>query len=78
MQFQSQPAIIISHDLNTVFVFPSVELDDGMLKDFLAETKGLVPYLRGEALHKADKLAEAHEEVAAEGQTQAPSRDDQV
>jgi len=56
----------------------SVNLGSGMLEEFLAETKGLTPFARGEALHKADKLAEAHEESAAEGQTQAPSRDDQV
>jgi len=55
-----------------------VELEDGMLKEFLVETKGLTPFFRGEALHNADKLAEAHEEVASEGQTQAPSRDDNL
>jgi len=55
-----------------------IELADGMLRDFLNETKNLTPYDRGEALHKADKLAEAHEEIACEGQTDVPSRDDQI
>ena len=54
----------------------SVKLEDGILKTFLDETRSLTPYARGEALQKSDSLSEAHEEVAAEGQTTPSSRDD--
>lgn len=54
-----------------------VKLEDGILKQFLDATKEMDPQGRGKELEKFNKIANIHEEVAAEGQT-AGNRDDKL
>jgi ubiquitin carboxyl-terminal hydrolase L3 len=51
------------------------ELQDGILKEFISETSGLSPEERGLALGNSEKMAQAHGNMAEEGQTLAPDRD---
>eukprot|EP01114_Cavostelium_apophysatum_P017900 TRINITY_DN5410_c0_g1_i1.p1 TRINITY_DN5410_c0_g1~~TRINITY_DN5410_c0_g1_i1.p1 ORF type:complete len:258 (-),score=34.26 TRINITY_DN5410_c0_g1_i1:28-732(-) len=53
-----------------------ISLAQGPLKEFFDQTASMDPALKATALEKADKLAEVHEENAKEGQTQAPSLED--
>lgn len=48
------------------------------LSTFFGSTKDLTPEERGKHLETDTAFSEAHEEVAQEGQTQAPSREDRV
>lgn len=56
----------------------SIELAEGSLKTFLKTTKGLSPDERAAKLEVDEGLSTAHEESAQEGQTEAPSRDENV
>ncbi|XP_043465244.1 ubiquitin carboxyl-terminal hydrolase-like [Leptopilina heterotoma] len=49
-----------------------LDLQDGMLKSFLEETKNLSPTERGERLMSAGDIADTHKEFAREGQTEVP------
>lgn len=48
----------------------SLQLDDGFLKTFLDETKGLSFAERGERLINAQGIIDTHMESAQEGQTE--------
>jgi len=48
------------------------------LSKFFGDTKDLSPEERGKHLETDEAFGEAHDEVAQEGQTRAPSRDDHV
>lgn len=50
----------------------------GHLKNFLDETKDLSSEARAEKLEADEGLSSAHEESAQGGQTEAPSRDENV
>ncbi|XP_063986407.1 ubiquitin carboxyl-terminal hydrolase isozyme L3 [Diachasmimorpha longicaudata] len=53
-----------------------IDLDDGILKTFLEKAKDLSFSERGELLvNTASKIIDAHEQLAQEGQTQAPQED---
>jgi len=74
----------VSNACGTVGIFHAlansssdVELTDGILKDFVADTAFLSPLERGQALEKSDKVSEAHEATAQEGQTAAPDPEEQ-
>jgi ubiquitin carboxyl-terminal hydrolase L3 len=51
---------------------------DKHLSKFFGETKDLSPEERGKHLESDTTFGEVHEEVAQEGQTQAPPRDEKV
>jgi len=56
-----------------------VKLDgESILQQFLDKTKDLDPIARGQELEKFNKIACAHEEIASEGQTAAPPRDEDL
>lgn len=55
-----------------------IQLEDGFLKKFLDETKGLSYTERGEHLEKAQGIIDTHMESAQEGQTEAPGEDIEV
>lgn len=55
-----------------------LQLDDGFLKTFLDETKGLSFAERGERLINAQGIIDTHMESAQEGQTEAPGEDMEV
>jgi len=56
-----------------------VKLEDGStLADFIKATAGMTPEARGEELEKFNRISSAHEEVAADGQTAAPSADENL
>lgn len=55
-----------------------LQLEDGFLKTFLDETKGLPSAERGERLVNAQGIIDTHMESAQEGQTEAPSEDIEV
>jgi len=56
-----------------------VQLEDGStLADFIKATAGMTAEARGEELEKFNRIASAHEEVAAEGQTAPPSADENL
>ncbi|OXU24718.1 hypothetical protein TSAR_008378 [Trichomalopsis sarcophagae] len=55
-----------------------IELEDGVLKKFLEETKDLTSQQRGEKLMEAQGISSTHEDFAQEGQTEAPSEDEKV
>lgn len=56
----------------------TLQLEDGFLKTFLDETKGLSSAERGERLIKAQGIIDIHMESAQEGQTEAPGEDMEV
>jgi ubiquitin carboxyl-terminal hydrolase L3 len=56
----------------------NVQLLDGTLKGFLEETAKMNPMERGLALENSNNISEAHEEIASEGQTEVPNRDDNL
>lgn len=56
----------------------SIQLEDGSLKDFLDKAKDKGPEERAKLLEENDKVCDAHDVVAKEGQTNAPSLDDKV
>ncbi|XP_011690620.1 PREDICTED: ubiquitin carboxyl-terminal hydrolase isozyme L3 [Wasmannia auropunctata] len=56
----------------------AIQLEDGFLKKFLDETKGLSYLERGERLDKAQGIIDTHMESAQEGQTEAPAEDAEV
>ncbi|ESN91597.1 hypothetical protein HELRODRAFT_185187 [Helobdella robusta] len=51
---------------------------DKHLNKFFNDTKGLTPEERGEKLENDPAFGEAHEEVACEGQSKVPSRDEKI
>jgi len=53
-----------------------IELGDGILKEFLEETKGLSPEEKGEALAKNEKIKDLHHKIAEEGQTAVPNAEE--
>ncbi|XP_014476264.1 PREDICTED: ubiquitin carboxyl-terminal hydrolase isozyme L3 [Dinoponera quadriceps] len=55
-----------------------LQLEDGFLKTFLDETKGLPSSERGERLINAQGIIDTHMESAQEGQTEAPGEDMEV
>jgi len=56
-----------------------VDLADGtLLRQFLDSVRGKDPEAIGEELEKFQSIATAHEEIANEGQTAAPNREDQI
>ncbi|XP_012532804.1 ubiquitin carboxyl-terminal hydrolase isozyme L3 isoform X2 [Monomorium pharaonis] len=55
-----------------------IQLEDGFLKKFLDETKGLSYIERGERFEKAQDIIDTHMESAQEGQTEAPAEDVEV
>jgi ubiquitin carboxyl-terminal hydrolase L3 len=56
----------------------AVQLEDGILKEFMTETAGMTPEERGQALANSEKLAQAHEKIAEEGQTAAPDPEERL
>ncbi|XP_032691201.1 ubiquitin carboxyl-terminal hydrolase isozyme L3 [Odontomachus brunneus] len=56
----------------------TLQLEDGFLKTFLDETKGLPSAERGERLINAQGIIDTHMESAQEGQTEAPGEDMEV
>lgn len=56
----------------------SINLSEGHLKTFLEATKNMDPDERATKLEEDHSLSNAHEESAAEGQTEAPDRDEKV
>ncbi|XP_021951365.1 ubiquitin carboxyl-terminal hydrolase isozyme L3 [Folsomia candida] len=57
--------------------FEDLKLDsESILKKFLENTKDMDAHARGLELEKFNQIATVHEEIASEGQTAAPSRDD--
>jgi len=57
----------------------TVKLEDGSsLADFIKTTAGMTPEARGGELEKFNRIASAHEEIASEGQTAAPSADEHL
>uniref|UniRef100_A0A023GC21 Ubiquitin carboxyl-terminal hydrolase n=1 Tax=Amblyomma triste TaxID=251400 RepID=A0A023GC21_AMBTT len=52
--------------------------DDGLLNKFLAATKAMNPDERGTYLEQCKEIAQVHEEYARQGQTQAPSANENV
>ncbi|KAJ3152492.1 Ubiquitin carboxyl-terminal hydrolase isozyme L3 [Geranomyces variabilis] len=55
-----------------------LELNDGPLKDIIAQTRDLSPDERASVLETSAALARVHEESSQEGQTVAPPRDSDV
>ncbi|KAF6201198.1 hypothetical protein GE061_005645 [Apolygus lucorum] len=55
-----------------------IELADGTLKQFLESTKDMDPEARGTELQKNSNVADAHNTIAVEGQTEVPSEDDKI
>ncbi|XP_011632267.1 ubiquitin carboxyl-terminal hydrolase isozyme L3 [Pogonomyrmex barbatus] len=55
-----------------------IQLENGFLKKFLDETKGLSYAERGERLENAQDIIDTHMESAQEGQTEAPAEDMEV
>lgn len=56
-----------------------IDLTDGStLKQFLDATKDMSPEDRGNELIKSSNVADAHNNIALEGQTQVPSEDEKV
>lgn len=56
-----------------------MQLEDGsILKNFIETTKAMDPHERGLQLEKVGEIATVHEEVANEGQTAAPNRDESI
>jgi ubiquitin carboxyl-terminal hydrolase L3 len=59
--------------------FHRIKLQEGsVLSKFLEETKGMDAENRGRELEKFNQIASIHEEVAAEGQTAPPNREDNL
>lgn len=56
----------------------AIQLEDGFLKTFLDQTKGLSVIERGEHLENAQGIIDTHMESAQEGQTEAPAEDVEV
>eukprot|EP00039_Didymoeca_costata_P018833 m.335169 g.335169 ORF g.335169 m.335169 type:complete len:228 (+) comp17528_c0_seq1:127-810(+) len=56
----------------------SIELNDGFLKSFMEDTKGMTPEERGAHLEKDEGITTAHGESAQQGQTSAPSENERV
>ncbi|KAL6423466.1 hypothetical protein ACFW04_010212 [Cataglyphis niger] len=56
----------------------AIKLEDGFLKTFLDQTKGLSYTERGEHLENAQDIIDTHMESAQEGQTEAPAEDMEV
>lgn len=57
----------------------SVKLqDDSVLAEFIKATEGMSPEKRGHKLENFNRIASAHEEVAAEGQTAPPPADEKL
>ncbi|XP_029162630.1 ubiquitin carboxyl-terminal hydrolase isozyme L3 [Nylanderia fulva] len=56
----------------------AIQLEDGFLKTFLDQTKGLSCNERGEHLESAQGIIDTHMESAQEGQTEAPAEDVEV
>lgn len=50
--------------------FYRIQLEDGFLKTFLEQTKGLSYVERGERLENAQEIIDTHMESAQEGQTE--------
>ncbi|XP_045458736.1 ubiquitin carboxyl-terminal hydrolase-like [Melitaea cinxia] len=55
-----------------------IQLNDGPLKGFLDETKGLDANDRGAIFVKSEGIINAHKELAQEGQTNTPNAEDPV
>ncbi|XP_061708670.1 ubiquitin carboxyl-terminal hydrolase isozyme L3 [Cydia pomonella] len=55
-----------------------IHLNDGVMKKFLDEAKGLDAAARGALLEKTEGIINAHKELAQEGQTNTPSAEDPV
>ncbi|XP_046679365.1 ubiquitin carboxyl-terminal hydrolase isozyme L3 [Homalodisca vitripennis] len=55
-----------------------IQLGDGCLKQFFEDTKQATPEERGEMLMKNAGVINAHQELAQEGQTEAPSPNEPV
>lgn len=55
-----------------------IELADGALKEFLEKTKEMDPEARGHALEEDESISAVHEDCAAEGQTEAPDREQKL
>lgn len=56
-----------------------LKLEEGsMLKKFLEKTQEMDAHARGSELEKSDQIATVHEEIASEGQTAAPPREDNL
>ncbi|KAF4518625.1 hypothetical protein B566_EDAN005950 [Ephemera danica] len=51
---------------------------DGHLKKFITEASGLDADQRGELLLKAEGIANVHQELAQEGQSEAPAANENV
>lgn len=57
----------------------SLKLEDGsILKQFMADTKDLDAHARGQKLEQFNSIATVHDEVANEGQTAAPNREESL
>ncbi|KAI5635740.1 ubiquitin carboxyl-terminal hydrolase, family 1 domain-containing protein [Phthorimaea operculella] len=55
-----------------------IELQDGVMKKFLEEAKGLDAAARGILMEKNEGIINAHKELAQEGQTNTPGAQDEV
>ncbi|XP_076384422.1 ubiquitin carboxyl-terminal hydrolase-like [Megalopta genalis] len=53
----------------------TINLKEGFLKNFLDKSKGLSAEECGKLLMSSNEISETHEEMAYEGQTEAPSED---
>ncbi|KAL1130907.1 hypothetical protein AAG570_012148 [Ranatra chinensis] len=76
---------VISNACGTIALIHSVannqeeiQLGDGPLKQFLEDTKSMTPDERGAMLMKNEGIASDHNEIAVEGQTQAPPENEPV
>jgi len=55
-----------------------VDLQSGLLKEFLDKAATLDPLERGKLLETSDKIMLAHDQIAQEGQTEAPNREEEL
>jgi len=55
-----------------------INLKDGPLKEFLEKSRSKTPDERGKELETVQIISSAHESCAAEGQTEAPDRDEKL
>lgn len=55
-----------------------VDLQSGLLKEFLDETAGFSPQQRGQRLEESAAIQAAHDRTAEEGQTEAPNREEEL
>lgn len=64
--------VTYTHKQKCIYVlfFYRIQLEDGFLKTFLEQTKGLSYVERGERLENAQEIIDTHMESAQEGQTE--------